>query len=181
MEKTSEFTKEFKDYRLGNFIFRFQSRRFYDARLVADEWAFYLQHNMPMTRGLEQRITTLEIPFPTRLIPTERNEVIIPEPTYHSHYIFPNSAEQVFPWPHDPLPRSYMQQLPESTITTTIPSNQLTPLPDPRDNHPRPPRCLELKKPFQLLAPPKQYRSKFRAPQLHPSPLPQQHTITSFP
>ena len=126
----SEITEEYQDYQLGNFIFRFQSRNFYHSRVVADEWAFYIEHNMPMTRGLQQRITTLEIPFPTRLIPTERIEVLIPEPKFHSPYIYENPADQVFPWPLDPLPSSYTHQLAESTRTTTIPSNKLTPLPD---------------------------------------------------
>ena len=135
----SEFTEVYKEYQLGNFIFRFLSRDFYNARHVPDEWAFYIQHNMPMTRGLHQRIRTLEIPFPTRLIPTERNEVIIPNPTFHSPFIYQNTAEQDFTWPRDPLPRSYNQQLPESTKTTTIPRNKLTPLPDPRQNPPQPP------------------------------------------
>ena len=170
---------EFKDYQLGNFLFHLQSSNYYQARLAADQWAYYIQHNMPITQGLDQQISTCQIPFPTRLIPTVREEIVIPAPTFHSPYIPDNSTEQVFSWPLDPLPRSYMEYLPESTRTTTIPSYNLPPLPDPRQDRPRPPRCLELMKPhlantlpFHLLAPPKHYRAKFRAPQLHPSPLP---------
>ena len=173
---------EFKDYQLGNFLFHLQSSNYYQARLAADQWAYYIQHNMPITQGLDQQISTCQIPFPTRLIPTVREEIVIPAPTFHSPYIPDNSTEQVFSWPLDPLPRSYMEYLPESTRTTTIPSYNLPPLPDPRQDRPRPPRCLELKKPFQLLAPPQLYRSKFRAPQLHPSPLlPAPHSTTPCP
>ena len=83
----SDFPEKFKDYQLGNFLFRFTTRDYYQARLAADQWAYYIQHNMPITQGLDQQISTCKIPFPTRLIPTERTEIVIPEPTYHSPYI----------------------------------------------------------------------------------------------
>ena len=143
----ADYTEEYQDYQLGNFLFRFQSRNFYKSRLAADEWAFYIQHNMPMSQGLHQQITTWKIPFPARLIPTERNEVEIPEPSYHSQYIDDNSSKQVFRWPLDSLPRSYTHHLPESTRTTAIPSPQMNPLQDPRVNHPLSPRHIKLKTP----------------------------------
>ena len=100
---------EFTEYQLGNYLFRLPPRKYFQARLAADEWAYYIQHKMPITQGLHQQITTCKIPFPTRLIPTERTEIVIPEPTYHSPYIPENTSLRVFSWPLEPLPRSYME------------------------------------------------------------------------
>ena len=138
---------EFTVYQLGNYLFRLPRRNYFSARVAADEWAYYIQHSMPMTQGLHQQISTWKVPFPTRLIPIERNEVVIPVPTYHSPFLDDSTANQVFPWPLDPLPRSYLYLLPESTQTITIPSAQLPPLEDPRVNHPLITRHIDLKIP----------------------------------
>ena len=107
--KMSEYTEDYRDSQFGNLLFRLRSRDFYAARLAADEWAYYLQHRMPMTQGLHQQIATFNVPFPTRVIPTDRVEdhVSIPEPTYHAPYIDPDVNHPfaiLSQWPIDPLP-----------------------------------------------------------------------------
>ena len=65
---------QYKEYQVGNYIFRFRADSFYTSKLAADEWAFYLQHNMPITEGLNQQLSNFQIPNPAHLIPTDKNE-----------------------------------------------------------------------------------------------------------
>ena len=53
---------QYKEYQVGNYIFRFRSDSFYTSKVAADEWAFYLQRKMPITEGLNQHLSELQIP-----------------------------------------------------------------------------------------------------------------------
>ena len=76
------------DYQVGNYIFRLPPYSGLNHKIAAIEWAFNLQHNMPMSIGLRQQIEAWEVPFPGRIIPTSRDEVEaeIPEPIYLAEF-----------------------------------------------------------------------------------------------
>ena len=51
------------DYEVGNYIFRLPPYSHMAHRVAATEWAFNLQHNLPMSAGLQQQIAVWEVPF----------------------------------------------------------------------------------------------------------------------
>ena len=129
----AEITGEYKDIQVGNLNFRYPVGYYYPALYAANEWAFYIQYKMPMTEGLHQELSKLKMPFPTRIIPTERVEVhdTIPEPTWYAPGIGPDGRKIRSLSPVDPfLGQQITQatQLPPPVPTRRIELNTFVPI-----------------------------------------------------
>ena len=87
----SSHEEEFYSITSGPFEFRFPKSAGLLGTITAVSWSYFLERNIPLTRGLEQRIRFCSLEFPRRLPTSPKREV---EERF-AHFVFPPYLEKV--------------------------------------------------------------------------------------